>query len=115
MLNQAPLGSLVSSGRSSFHAVMTQLTNVLIAGHDAPPCGAGELAFDGAAAGVRAAALEGLALLAQNPLAQPLLAALLPGLRCLLWDASAAVRIALAELLLSVGCARGQSPRVQGF
>ncbi len=66
---------------------------------------AGELAFDGAAVGVRLAALEGLELLAQNPLAQPLVKALLPGLRPALWDASLAVRAAFARFLLTIGCA----------
>ena len=68
--------------------------------------------------GFRDSRVKGLALLAQTPLARPLPAALLPGLRCLLWDASAAVRTALADLLLSVGCARsmysekpGRAPR----
>ena len=66
---------------------------------------AGELAFDGAAAAVRVAALDGLALLAQNPLAQPLVRQLLPGLKPALWDASLAVRAALAGFLLTIGCA----------
>jgi len=49
---------------------------------------------------VRAAVVEGLAGLAPNPLAQPLLAALLPALRPLMCDAAVAVRTAMADMLL---------------
>jgi hypothetical protein len=54
---------------------------------------------------VRVAVLRGLAVLVPNPLAHPLLARLLPGLAPLLSDASAAVRAAMADLLLIVKCA----------
>lgn len=61
---------------------------------------AAELAFDASHAGVRAAVVDGLAGLVPNPLAQPLLAALLPQLRPLMCDAAASVRTAMADLLL---------------
>lgn len=66
---------------------------------------AAELAFDASHAGVRAAAVEGLASLVPNPLAQPLLAALLPQLQPLMCDAAALVRSAMADLLLVLRCA----------
>ena len=68
-------------------------------------CCAGELAFDAGAGGVRAAAVRAAAALVPNPLAAPLLRALLPGLAPLLWDRALAVRVAMADLLLAVGCA----------
>ena len=52
---------------------------------------------------VRVAAVHTLASLVPNPLAAPLLKALLPGLAPLLWDRALAVRVALADLLLAVG------------
>lgn len=66
---------------------------------------AGELAFDGACVAVRVAAVTGLAVLAQNPLTQPLMKVMLPTLRPLMWDSALAVRIALADMLLAIGYA----------
>ena len=66
---------------------------------------AGSLAFDASSTSVRVAVLRGLAGLVPNPLAHPLLGRLLPGLAPLLADAAAAVRIAVADLLLVVKCA----------
>jgi len=60
--------------------------------------------------GVRAAAVGAGAALVPNPLAAPLLRALLPGLAPLLWDRALAVRVALADLLLAVGCAPPRAP-----
>jgi hypothetical protein len=68
------------------------------------------LAFDEAAVSVRAAAVRAAAALVPNPLAAPLLRALLPGLAPLLWDRALAVRVALADLLLAVGCAPPRAP-----
>ena len=65
----------------------------------------GSLAFDAASATVRVAVLRGLAALVPNPLAHPLLQRLLPGLAPLLADAAAAVRTAVADLLLVIKCA----------
>lgn len=73
-----------------------------------PRC-AGELAFDQGAGGVRAAAVRATAVLVPNPLAAPLLRALLPGLAPLLWDRALGVRVAMADLLLAVGCASAES------
>lgn len=64
---------------------------------------AGELAFDGACVGVRAAAVSGLAALAQNPLTHPLMKKMLPTLRPLIWDPAVTVRVALADMLLAIG------------
>lgn len=58
--------------------------------------------FDGAAPSVRAAALKGLALLTQNPIAQPLLKAMLPGVGRVLCDRSSGVRAAFIDLLAAV-------------
>lgn len=63
----------------------------------------GDLAFDGASVALRSAALTGLARLAENPLAQPLMNIVLPSLRPLMWDPALAVRISMADLLLTVG------------
>lgn len=63
---------------------------------------AADLAFDGAAPAVRAAVAAGLATMVDNPLAQPLLKLLLPKLEPMLYDASAKVRMAFADLLLSL-------------
>ncbi|KAK9830117.1 hypothetical protein WJX72_009857 [[Myrmecia] bisecta] len=63
---------------------------------------AGELAFDTAFAGVRAAVAEGLTLLVENPLAQPVLKKLLPHLGPLLQDPALKVRVAFADLLLAI-------------
>ena len=52
---------------------------------------------------VRSAALIGLARLAENPLAQPLMKIVLPMLRPLMWDPALAVRKAMADLLLTIG------------
>jgi hypothetical protein len=64
---------------------------------------AGELAFDGGSSAVREAAVLGIGVLVDNPLAQPLLKVMLPSLGPLMWDPSLAVRTAMADLLLSVG------------
>ena len=66
---------------------------------------AGELAYDEGAGSVRVAAVRATAALVPNPLAAPLLRALLPGLAPLLWDRAVGVRVAMADLLLAVGCA----------
>ena len=63
----------------------------------------GDLAFDGASVALRSAALTGLARLAENPLARPLMKVVLPSLRPLMWDPALAVRIAMADLLLTIG------------
>ena len=63
-----------------------------------------ELAFDGTCVGVRAAAVSGLSALAQNPLTHPLMKKMLPTLRPLIWDPAVAVRVALADMLLDIGC-----------
>ncbi len=62
---------------------------------------------------MRVAVLRSLAGLVPNPLAHPLLGRLLPGLAPLLADAAAAVRIAVADLLLVVKCASLSSLEVQ--
>jgi hypothetical protein len=67
----------------------------------------GQLAFDAAAPGVRVSVLEGLALLADNVHAQPVLRRALPGLAPLLSDAAPAVRVAMADLLLCLSTGRG--------
>ncbi len=72
--------------------------------HESPGC-AGELAFDEGAGSVRAASVRAVAGLAPNPLAAPLLRALMPGLAPLLWDRALGVRVAMADLLLAVGYA----------
>ena len=61
-----------------------------------------QLAFDAAAPAVRAAVVEGLASLVQNPLTQPVLKVMLPKLRPLVWDSAQRVRVAVADLLLAV-------------
>lgn len=61
-----------------------------------------DLAFDKASGAVRAAAVEALALLVENALAQPLLKAVLPRVAPLLADMSPRVRGAVADLLLAV-------------
>ena len=63
---------------------------------------AGQLAFDGASPAVRAAVAEGLAGLADNALAQPLLRVVLPQLGALLCDPALRVRVAMAVLLLGL-------------
>lgn len=70
---------------------------------------AGELAYDGASPAVRASVLEGLAVLVQNPMAHGVLALLLPQLAPLLSDPSQRVRVALLDLLITVGCAPAAS------
>jgi hypothetical protein len=70
---------------------------------------AADLAFDAASPAVRAAVAAGLASLADNALAQPLLGAVLPRLEPMLYDASAKVRAAFADLLLSLRCAPSRS------
>ncbi|PNH03936.1 Condensin-2 complex subunit G2 [Tetrabaena socialis] len=67
----------------------------------------GKLAFDGASRGVRLAVLRGMGLLVDNQNAQPVLKAALPGLACLLYDADAAIRAALTDLLVAVSACRG--------
>lgn len=66
-----------------------------------------QLAFDAAAPGVRVAVLEGLRLLVDNVHAQPVLKRALPGLAPLVHDPAPAVRVALADLLLTVSTGRG--------
>lgn len=61
-----------------------------------------DLAFDKASGAVRAAAVDGLALLVENALAQPLLKAVLPRVAPLLADVSPRVRGSVADLLLAV-------------
>lgn len=61
-----------------------------------------DLAFDKSSGAVRAAAVDGLALLVENALAQPLLKTVLPRLAPLLADMSPRVRSAVADLLLAV-------------
>lgn len=61
---------------------------------------ADEVAYD--SPGVRLAAVQGLTGLVDNPLAQPLLKAVLPKLGPLLHDTALKVRVALADLLLTV-------------
>eukprot|EP00963_Diacronema_lutheri_P005589 scaffold431_cov334-Pavlova_lutheri.AAC.104 len=61
-----------------------------------------DLARDASSPAVRAAALQSIALLIQNPLAQPLLKAVLPRLKPALFDGSAKVRSAMADVLLAV-------------
>ncbi len=63
---------------------------------------ADEVAYDSTSPGVRLAAVQGLAGLVDNPLAQPLLKAVLPKLGPLLHDTALKVRVALADLLLTV-------------
>jgi len=60
------------------------------------------LAFDASSAAVRGAVLRGIATLVPNPLAQPLLARLLPQLAPLAFDPALSVRTALADLLLVI-------------
>ena len=59
----------------------------------------GELAFDAADSAVRAAVPAGMAELAVNPLAHPLLKLMLPQLKSLLHDSALRVRVAMANLL----------------
>ena len=47
---------------------------------------------------------EGLAALVENPLAAPLLRVVLPRCEALLYDSSARVRAAMADLLLGMRC-----------
>ncbi|KAL0041759.1 hypothetical protein WJX79_003625 [Trebouxia sp. C0005] len=61
-----------------------------------------EVAYDSSSPGVRLAAVQGLTGLVDNPLAQPLLKVVLPKLGPLLHDAALKVRVALADLLLTV-------------
>lgn len=66
------------------------------------PCAADEVAYDSASPGVRQAMVQGLTGLVENPLAQPLLRLVLPRLGPLLHDAALKVRLAVADLLLTV-------------
>ena len=66
---------------------------------------AGRLVFDSTAPAVRAAAVQGVALLVENPIAQPLLKSMLPSIGRVLWDASVNVRAAFSDLLIAVQCA----------
>jgi len=68
---------------------------------------AADLAFDAASPAVRVAVAEGLVDLLDNPLAHPLLKLLLPKLEPMLYDASAKVRCAFANLLLSLRGVQG--------
>ncbi len=63
---------------------------------------ADEVGFDSASPGVRLAVVQGLTGLVDNPLAQPLLKVVLPKLGPLLHDKALKVRVALADLLLTV-------------
>eukprot|EP00884_Botryococcus_braunii_P013107 jgi/Botrbrau1/21798/Bobra.0190s0023.1 len=65
-----------------------------------------ELAYDGASPAVRASVLEGLAVLVQNPMAHGVLGMLLPKVAHLLSDPSQRVRVALLDLLITVGTVR---------
>lgn len=65
-----------------------------------------DLARDASSASVRAAVLEGLTKLVDNPLAQPVLKAVLPRLAPLIGDANSRVRVALADLLIAVKSVR---------
>eukprot|EP00775_Hariotina_reticulata_P006481 gene6481-6708_t len=67
----------------------------------------GQLAFDAALPAVRVAVLEGLQLLVDNQHAQPVLKRALPQLAPLIWDSSASVRDAMADLLLCISTSRG--------
>ena len=60
------------------------------------------MAYDSASPGVRQAVVQGLTGLVENPLAQPLLRLVLPRLGPLLRDAALKVRLAVADLLLTV-------------
>ena len=60
---------------------------------------AGELAFDAADSAVRAAVPAGMAELAVNPLAHPLLKLMLPQLKSLMHDSALRVRVGMATLL----------------
>ena len=61
-----------------------------------------EVGFDSASPGVRLAVVQGLTGLVDNPLAQPLLKMVLPKLGPLLHDRALKVRLAVADLLLTV-------------
>ena len=65
-----------------------------------------DTARDASAVSVRVAALEGLARLVDNPMAQPVLKAALPRLAPLIGDGAARVRCALADVLLAVKSVR---------
>ena len=67
------------------------------------PCAPGDLAHDEASAAVRCAVLEGLGLLADNPLTHALLKPALPKIAPCLGDAALKVRVAMADLLLGIG------------
>ena len=62
----------------------------------------GDLAFDGSCPAVRAAVAEGLGYLVDNPLAQPILKAILPQLGPLLFDVALTVRTSIMDLLLQL-------------
>jgi hypothetical protein len=74
---------------------------------------AGGLAFDGASACVRVAALQGVSRLVENPLAHPVLHAMLPQLAPLVFDPALKARVAMADLLLVVRSAP-RKPRRRG-
>ncbi|KAL0037621.1 hypothetical protein WJX77_005190 [Trebouxia sp. C0004] len=61
-----------------------------------------EVAYDSTSPGVRLAAVQGLTGLVDNPLAQPLLRVVLPKLGPLLHDTALKLRVAVADLLLTV-------------
>ncbi|KAK9826218.1 hypothetical protein WJX74_000685 [Apatococcus lobatus] len=67
----------------------------------------GELAFDAADSGVRAAVPAGMAELVVNPLAHPLLKLMLPQLKSLLHDSAVRVRSAMATLLEVIAHIKG--------
>ena len=64
---------------------------------------AGDLAHDESSAAVRCAVLEGLGLLADNPLTHALLKPVLPKTAPCLGDSALKVRVAFADLLLVIG------------
>ena len=68
-------------------------------------CCTADLAHDEASAAVRCAALEGLALLADNALTHALLKPLLPKTASSLGDPALKVRVAFADLQLVIACA----------
>lgn len=73
-------------------------------------CAADEVAYDSTSPAVRQAVVQGLMGLVDNPLAQPLLKLILPRLGPLLHDPALKVRLALADLLLTVMYANPTTP-----
>lgn len=69
-------------------------------------CRLGAQVHDASSSEVRAEAVAGLAKLVHNPLAQPVLKAVLPRLKGLLFDVTQRVRLALVDLLIEVRSVR---------